>query len=374
MKRSFLIVIILTIIISSVAFAENYYPTMTLVQDLEYSSYLISNNQPKLAYHPVNLTDEDRRTAWFEGVEGSGVGEYIVFKFLRPINIEGINIFNGYGKSSKLFYANNRIKTLEIVINKSDKNTITVADVNKEQNIKFKAKNVSELKLIIRDIYKGEVYNDTGFSEISFLTNIENGKRNKDEKIIELFDPSGKIDFEKVEDKLKEDISPQIIKEVFERRYEGLDGAGNDDRLYFFLRAIKKQPSLIPPVLKVIYDKSDNGIFVSESANEDCYVWSIKYLLDDNLVSLPLIKHSGMGFYTTYYYTLELGDTRIIPKYLDKLIETGIWHEFSCNLMPHEIIIKEKDNYTEKIIKKYLNEKPMSKEVRGELKKVLENK
>ena len=123
MKRLFFIVsiltilTILTILISGYAFAGNQYPTMTLVQDIEYSSYLTSNNQPKLAYHPVNLIDEDRTTAWFEGVEDNGVGEYVIFKFLRPINIEVINILNGYGKSSKLFYANNRIKILELVVN-----------------------------------------------------------------------------------------------------------------------------------------------------------------------------------------------------------------------------------------------------------------
>ncbi|OCL26598.1 hypothetical protein U472_11480 [Orenia metallireducens] len=128
---------------------------------------------------------------------------------------------------------------------------------------------------------------------------------------------------------------------------------------------------MLPPVLKVIYDRSDRGLFVSESNREDPYVSAIRSLLNDNLVALPLMKHSGLDYYTTYYNILDLGDTRIIPQYIDKLIETGIWHEFSCNLMPNEILIKEKDRYTEKIIEKYLNKRSMSKQVRGELRKVL---
>ncbi|TDX44496.1 NADase-type glycan-binding domain-containing protein [Orenia marismortui] len=383
MKKVFLILSILIIIINGLVFAEALYPTMTLVRDIESSSYLISKGQPKLAYHPINLIDEDPKTAWIEGVEGDGIGEYLTFYFLRAIDIEGMKILNGYAKSNKLFEVNNRIKALELIINRSQRKTILVDDINKEQIINFKAENVRSIKLIIKDIYKAK-FDDTALSGIEFLTNIESEKVNGErrEEIIKLFNranfgenfrsnQSTKLYLNDLDNKFKECIAPQIIREVFASEYPPLDGAGNDLRLHNLLRAIKRNPNLIAPVLKVVYDKSDKGLLASESDLEDTYVYTIRMLLDDNLVALPLMKDSGIGYYTTYYNILDLGDTRIVPKFLDKLIETGIWHEFSCDLMPSEILIREKDDYTEQVIKKYLKKKSMSQEVREELRRVL---
>lgn len=61
-------------------------------------------------YSPVNLMDNDPTTAWVEGADGPGAGEYII---LGPFDAppREIILYNGYQKSPKLFRDNGRLKT-----------------------------------------------------------------------------------------------------------------------------------------------------------------------------------------------------------------------------------------------------------------------
>src|SRR5207253_6001232 len=60
-------------------------------------------------YYPANAIDGKRSTAWIEGVDGPGLGEWIRFDFDREINLHRIVIQPGYFKSPSIWAQNNRI-------------------------------------------------------------------------------------------------------------------------------------------------------------------------------------------------------------------------------------------------------------------------
>ncbi len=97
------------------------YPMMTLVKSVNSSSFLQDSRFSDFRYHPINLYDENEGTAWFEGEDGYGLNQYIEFIFFTPIDINSLAFINGYKKTEKLFFANSRVKELEININGIDK-------------------------------------------------------------------------------------------------------------------------------------------------------------------------------------------------------------------------------------------------------------
>jgi len=64
-------------------------------------------------YGAHHLLDGDLSTAWSEGVEGPGLGEYV---YLAVGNVfpEKLHIANGYQKSPGVYEANNRVKTIHV--------------------------------------------------------------------------------------------------------------------------------------------------------------------------------------------------------------------------------------------------------------------
>src|SRR5215470_7202450 len=81
------------------------------------SSFLWNDwNRFQENYHPLYVSDDDPKTAWVEGVEGDGVGEWLR---LRVTPMDGatklrLHVRNGYQKSSSLFKANSRPKEVTI--------------------------------------------------------------------------------------------------------------------------------------------------------------------------------------------------------------------------------------------------------------------
>lgn len=144
-----------------------------------------SNNN----YNAGNVKDNNKSTAWVEGVEGYGIGEKISFStnisynYGMILELDSIGIINGYAKSSAAFNENCRIKKLIIRASKEsafdyedgDKPLVfvfTVEDTPKIQYLKFKLPiNATEIEMEIGDIYKGSKYKDTAISEIVFFVN-----------------------------------------------------------------------------------------------------------------------------------------------------------------------------------------------------------
>ncbi len=156
------------------------------------SSELMDRNI-KGRYSVANTIDGDSATSWSEGVEGSGIEHWINYTFLRNTlyrrqgasYIDGIKIVPGFGASDEIFKENNRIKQLEIIIihgypenvngvidekTKISKETFNIPDKNEPFILRFnKSYAVISIYLKIKKVYKGEIWDDTCISEVSFL-------------------------------------------------------------------------------------------------------------------------------------------------------------------------------------------------------------
>lgn len=70
-------------------------------------------------YSVSNLTDYDNSSAWVEGVSGNGYGETLTFSYKgsQTAQIQGVEIVNGYAKSSTSFYDNGCVTQLGVTVN-----------------------------------------------------------------------------------------------------------------------------------------------------------------------------------------------------------------------------------------------------------------
>lgn len=150
----------------------------------EASSSLPSDG--KNVYDKLSIFDDDVRTAWVEGVDGYGIGEYIEFLFPEGSpQATDCYIINGYNKNEKTWKNNSRVKAMDIYVEDKLIATVNLKDTRDEQHFAFPdtipfykttTKRVvdgntiegSVIKFVITDIYKGDIYDDTAISEISF--------------------------------------------------------------------------------------------------------------------------------------------------------------------------------------------------------------
>ncbi|MDB9741215.1 hypothetical protein OAB00_00005 [Akkermansiaceae bacterium] len=112
---------------------------------------------------------------WSEGVKGSGIGESLSFNFLKAEKISHIKLFAGFMNYNEgkrhLYKANNRVKIGELFINNKVSQTIHLEDKDEHQlmNINY-SEPISSIKLTIKEVYKGDKYDDTCIFAVSFLT------------------------------------------------------------------------------------------------------------------------------------------------------------------------------------------------------------
>ncbi len=168
--------------------------TSLLVKNISASSSL------KGPYSVKNLIDGTFKTAWAEGADGNGIGEWIEVDFKE--GVKNIAIANGFMRSSKLFTNNSRIKKVQCDIQGNKKGadgssfsfskTITIDDlktkyfallnwgeddfegVNKEINVTsiliapedFDCDyEITKIRITIKDVYPGIKFEDTCITE-----------------------------------------------------------------------------------------------------------------------------------------------------------------------------------------------------------------
>lgn len=141
-------------------------------------------DQGGITYSGKNAHDFSYNKAWVEGVEGYGIGEYLLYKF--PTNsprVTKIIIANGYVKSMKTWKENSRVKKLLMYYNDKPYAILKLEDSCSEQyfvlgdtlgvidyNLPMynnDDKGMS-LKFEILEVYKGDKYDDTAISELYF--------------------------------------------------------------------------------------------------------------------------------------------------------------------------------------------------------------
>ena len=122
-------------------------------------------------YKASNMLDSAGATAWSEGVEGSGVGEWIEFTITRIYNIgNSWQISNGYNRSKDLWQANNRIKKMKVLVNDQLVGYVMLANAAAFQEFNIapfwlkdlpEFKKGTKIKFVIEEVYKGTKSDDT---------------------------------------------------------------------------------------------------------------------------------------------------------------------------------------------------------------------
>lgn len=126
-------------------------------------------------YAASNAHDYDLRTAWVEGVNGYGIGEYLEI-FFEPLSprVTEIIIYNGYFKSDKAWEDNSRVKRLKLYVNNKPYAILELEDIRAAQSFpveplqsKVKGEDLV-LKFEILEVFKGKRWDDVAISEINF--------------------------------------------------------------------------------------------------------------------------------------------------------------------------------------------------------------
>lgn len=148
------------------------------------SSSLVSKGDNN--YTAESLSDDDVRTAWVEGAKGYGIGEFVefIFNYNAP-RATSVTISNGYNKNATIWKNNSRVKTLNVyendkllmVVNLADTRDLQQFDLphpipnrKGEDGISEYKENMPpvRLRMMISEVYKGDKYEDTAISEITF--------------------------------------------------------------------------------------------------------------------------------------------------------------------------------------------------------------
>ena len=119
-------------------------------------------------YYPSMATDKKFNTAWQEGADGFGYGEYLKFTANTDQKVSGIKILNGYCKSKDLYYKNNRIRKVKIFFSDGTVITKILNDNFLEYNdIRLDEPVIcTSFRIQIVDVYQGTKYDDTGITEV----------------------------------------------------------------------------------------------------------------------------------------------------------------------------------------------------------------
>jgi hypothetical protein len=138
------------------------------MKDIIASSSLVEND---VSYTPDKININIGQ-AWAEGVEGDGIGEYLVFSYSDG-TLRDLFISSGFVSYSKpyLFTYNSQPKKIKITTNKGKFKIIQLQDTPNFQFVDIRElfideesmtiKGISELKIELIEVYHGTKYTDT---------------------------------------------------------------------------------------------------------------------------------------------------------------------------------------------------------------------
>ena len=81
------------------------------------SSMLSEPDEPTDKFGPEKLVDGTRSTAWAEGVDGLGVGEWVELSAIVPISIHNIRVWGGFAESPATMTGNAHPAKMSVVLN-----------------------------------------------------------------------------------------------------------------------------------------------------------------------------------------------------------------------------------------------------------------
>lgn len=118
-------------------------------------------------YYASNAIDGKRSTAWIEGADGAGIGEWIRFDFDREINLHRILWQPGYFKSPAIWNQNNRLAKVSAEFSDGSRREFSFVDRMESQKVDVGAIRTRWVKFVITAVHYGSDP-DTALSEIAF--------------------------------------------------------------------------------------------------------------------------------------------------------------------------------------------------------------
>ena len=129
-----------------------------------------TGNGGSVTYVAWAVSDGTGFTAWAEGAEGDGIGEWVELTLPQEFPVHSLTVFNGYQKNKgdqlgDRYPINQRVKGLEISCGPGQKKTVELKDEREPQTILLDGVKADKIKLTIRSVYSAK-YKDTCLSEV----------------------------------------------------------------------------------------------------------------------------------------------------------------------------------------------------------------
>jgi len=134
--------------------------------ELRYWVSSVLPSQGANSYGPANLFDGSDRTAWCEGVPGTGSGESITISFGGEAMPLRLMVRNGYAKSADIHAKNARPRNVRVSTSTGNWYVTELADTMGWQELPLVAEWISWVEVSIRDVYPGTKYTDTCISAL----------------------------------------------------------------------------------------------------------------------------------------------------------------------------------------------------------------
>ena len=134
------------------------------------SNSVLKDKDKGIVYGPSNMLDQQSATMWVEGDGNAGLGKYISVKFGSEVSLSQFRIWAGCFLDADFWKRHNRVKALELKFPDFTSERVELKDVMEPQLITLKeTKQVSSVKIYLRDFYKGSTWNDTAITALEFF-------------------------------------------------------------------------------------------------------------------------------------------------------------------------------------------------------------
>ncbi len=135
------------------------------------SSYYVRGREVHPAEHAF---DANVGTAWNDGVDGNGHGEWLEARFAIPRHITGFRLTTGFLRVARhgrldLFYANARIHTLRVTADGQQLGLYSSTNDQREIFVSGLDVRASAIRFEVLDTFPGSHFQDVCISEIAFL-------------------------------------------------------------------------------------------------------------------------------------------------------------------------------------------------------------
>lgn len=120
-----------------------------------------------VSYEPKNLGDGKASSAWFEGVDGSGLNEWVQADLGGEKAVTGFTVWAGWWYTSSQWSHYNRPKTLQVEFSDGASQEFTLQDAYVPQVFELAAPHkTTTLKFKVKSDFTSDAYQDTAISEI----------------------------------------------------------------------------------------------------------------------------------------------------------------------------------------------------------------